>query len=308
MKSYSGSALTQFNIDDGLAMRHDAPCWHRFWRVGLSNSLDCGQQVSYHRGQGMDFEEIRPYHRGDDQRHIDWSAVARTGKLYTKVFKQENQQSAWVMLTPSASMHFASTGRLKSVLACQAMSALMWSACQAQVAIGCMVLDGSYCLKPKQDHKQDIVDTCHHLATMHQQPFVDVSAEQQLESFNYFLSCKRPGDQILWITDYVDHHLYEQWLMSLSECHRIMIIFIYDLLESTCPPTGWYQYQSAGKVMHLDLASPQGRSQYLGRWQQRLQGLTTLKSQGIGVWPLATHAELVDQWVECREDLWTTVS
>lgn len=38
------------------------------------------------RGQGMEFEEVRLYEAGDDVRHIDWAATARTNEVLLKTF------------------------------------------------------------------------------------------------------------------------------------------------------------------------------------------------------------------------------
>jgi len=49
------------------------------------------QAVTSHvyRGHGMDWVDTRAYQAGDDLRHLDWRATARSGKATTKVF-QEN--------------------------------------------------------------------------------------------------------------------------------------------------------------------------------------------------------------------------
>ena len=48
-----------------------------------------GLHTSKMRGRGIDFEEFRPYQQGDDIRTIDWRVTARTGKPFTKVFREE---------------------------------------------------------------------------------------------------------------------------------------------------------------------------------------------------------------------------
>ena len=51
----------------------------------------CREYRSAFRGQGMEFEEVRPYVPGDDVRHIDWNVTARTGAPHIKEFREERE-------------------------------------------------------------------------------------------------------------------------------------------------------------------------------------------------------------------------
>ena len=48
-------------------------------------------------GKGTSFLYIREYVEGDELRHIDWKATARTGKLLVKVFESESQKSSTII-------------------------------------------------------------------------------------------------------------------------------------------------------------------------------------------------------------------
>jgi uncharacterized protein (DUF58 family) len=50
------------------------------------------------RGQGREFESMRDYVRGDEMRHISWMATARRGRLVTKQYQVERNQSIVVMI------------------------------------------------------------------------------------------------------------------------------------------------------------------------------------------------------------------
>ncbi len=50
------------------------------------------------RGQGREFESLRDYVRGDEMRHISWTATARRGRMITKQFQTERNQSIVVMI------------------------------------------------------------------------------------------------------------------------------------------------------------------------------------------------------------------
>jgi uncharacterized protein (DUF58 family) len=50
------------------------------------------------RGHGREFESLRDYVRGDEIRNISWTATARRGRLITKQYQIERNQSIVVML------------------------------------------------------------------------------------------------------------------------------------------------------------------------------------------------------------------
>ena len=48
-----------------------------------------GIHKSIRKGHGLEFSDLRPYSPGDDFRSIDWNALARTDKIYTKQYREE---------------------------------------------------------------------------------------------------------------------------------------------------------------------------------------------------------------------------
>src|SRR5215510_15382018 len=75
------------------------------------SSAFAGGYRSAFRGGGVEFEESRPYTPGDDVRHLDWNALARTGSPYVKRFREERDQTLLLALDVSRSMGFASGAR-----------------------------------------------------------------------------------------------------------------------------------------------------------------------------------------------------
>jgi uncharacterized protein (DUF58 family) len=50
------------------------------------------------RGLGREFESLRDYQLGDEQRNIAWPATARRGKIITREFTTERSQQVWIVL------------------------------------------------------------------------------------------------------------------------------------------------------------------------------------------------------------------
>lgn len=66
-----------------------------------------GLHRSPHRGFSVEFSEHREYVPGDELRHLDWQAYARSDRYYIKLYEQETNLRAVIVLDTSGSMKFA---------------------------------------------------------------------------------------------------------------------------------------------------------------------------------------------------------
>src|ERR1700685_4527674 len=66
-----------------------------------------GLRKSPHRGFSVEFSEHREYVPGDEIRHLDWRAYGRSDRYYVKLYEQETNLRATLVLDTSASMKFA---------------------------------------------------------------------------------------------------------------------------------------------------------------------------------------------------------
>ena len=84
-----------------------------------------GRHASRLRGRGLNFEELRDYMPADDVRSIDWKVTARTGKPHVRVFTEERDRPALIVVDQRMSMFFGSVLNMKSVTAaeCAALAA-----------------------------------------------------------------------------------------------------------------------------------------------------------------------------------------
>lgn len=65
-----------------------------------------GLHKSPHRGFSVEFSEHREYVAGDELRHLDWRAYARSDRYYIKLYEQETNLRATLVLDTSMSMQF----------------------------------------------------------------------------------------------------------------------------------------------------------------------------------------------------------
>ena len=84
------------------------------WRVirRLDGRLMGGYRTA-HRGAGTDLAGLRDYVEGDDARHIDWNVTARLNEPQLRVFTEDRELTAWLVLDRSASMAVGVPGRGK---------------------------------------------------------------------------------------------------------------------------------------------------------------------------------------------------
>jgi uncharacterized protein (DUF58 family) len=66
--------------------------------------LLAGEFRSVFRGQGIEFEDVRPYQPGDDVRAMDWKVTARTGEPHIKRYIEEREQFLYLLVDLSASV------------------------------------------------------------------------------------------------------------------------------------------------------------------------------------------------------------
>src|SRR5574344_1279761 len=108
-------------------------------RILTNKLIDDQLSGDYHstfKGQGVEFDEVRPYVPGDDVRTIDWNVTARTGSPHVKRFSEERELTVIFLVDVSGSQVFGSGSRSKSELAAEITSLLAMTAIRNQDKIG----------------------------------------------------------------------------------------------------------------------------------------------------------------------------
>jgi len=89
----------------------------------LSTRGRFGEQATTAIGSGSDFAELRGYYAGDDPRHIDWRATARSKVPLLRTYHSEFSQPYCLLIDRRSAMRFATRKRLKVT---QALRAALW--------------------------------------------------------------------------------------------------------------------------------------------------------------------------------------
>jgi len=178
-----------------------------------TRSFVAARRKSQWRGEGREFESLRDYVRGDEMRHISWTATARRGKLVTRQYQMERDQTILIAMDAGRLM----TGRLENEtkldLAVHAALALMSAAARAGDNAGLLVFGRRIkaFLPPKRgaEHLDAALEALHAIEPEMIEPsysraFEFVSANSQRRSL------------VVVLTDLVDEEGSSELLSSLK--------------------------------------------------------------------------------------------
>ena len=98
-----------------------------------------GTTATRPRGQGHEIREIRPFADGDDPRHLDAAATARTGALQVRSFHEDRDRTLMLIADFRRPMLWG-TARLRSVAMAEALAVAGWQAVSDGGAAGVAVL------------------------------------------------------------------------------------------------------------------------------------------------------------------------
>ncbi len=152
-KDYPQDVFT--SLKELLGMEQYARYFSLLARKQKVKSILGGRHASKLRGRGLDFEEVRQYVKGDDIRNIDWKVTARTKTTHTRVFSEEKEKPALIVVDQSKSMFFGSQKRTKSVVAAELASLAAFRVLKQGDRVGGIVFadNGIDIVFPKRDRR-----------------------------------------------------------------------------------------------------------------------------------------------------------
>ncbi|GAW86914.1 conserved hypothetical protein [Bathymodiolus platifrons methanotrophic gill symbiont] len=233
-----------------------------------------GGYVSRTKGRGMEFDEVRMYQAGDDIRSIDWRVTARTGKTHTKLFREERERPVFISVDYRASMQFATRGVFKSVQAAKLAGLLAWVAERHGDRIGGQIFTDTSCreLKP-QNGKQAVLHFFNALVKTEAKQ-TPINLEQIIARLNHHV---KPGSLVYIISDFRGiNHTIENYLAKLARHCDVIMILVYDPLESHLPAKGRYRFTDTKTDIVVDTSDKQQIMSYQEKFSQHCSYLQTL--------------------------------
>ena len=178
-----------------------------------AHSVLAVQRKAVLRGEGREFESMRDYVRGDELRHISWTATARRGKLTTRQYQIERDQTIIIALDAGRLM----TGRIgdetKFDTAIHAALALMSAAARGGDNCGLLVFGRKVkkYLPPKKGigHIDAVLETLHNLEP-------ELIEPSYSRAFQFIASNSKKRSFVVILTDLVDKESSKELINSLK--------------------------------------------------------------------------------------------
>ena len=224
-------------------------------------NLLAGEYLSTFKGQGMEFEEVRPYTPGDDVRAIDWNVTARMGEPYIKCYVEERELTVLLAVDISSSLEFGSAVRSKRETAAELAAFLAFSAIQNNDKIGLLLFHSQpeTFIPPRKGQKHALRIVREVLAHPNVQKSTSPSrlkrifarsenaASRSTNLASALQFCQKVLHRkvvLFFISDFLDS-AYLVELRRAHQKHDVIAVWITDPKEKNLPSSGLVTFQDA---------------------------------------------------------------
>ena len=246
-----------------------------------------GNTATRRRGQGHEIRELRPFTDGDDPRHIDAAATARTGTPQLRSFHEDREHNLMLIADFRRPMLWGTRGRLRSVAAAEALVLAGWRAILAGGAVGVIALTdaGLQAQLPRPRHRgmagvAGCLERAHaaaleggRAAAQPLAPMLMQAARQVPRGAGVLLATglDLPGEGL------------DAALAALRARGVLQLLLIEDAVEITPPRQALPCADPSGEAGHLRFDPlPAAREERAARYQRQGQTVRRIASDGAG--------------------------
>jgi uncharacterized protein (DUF58 family) len=254
------------------------------------------------RGRGLNFEEIRGYLPGDDVRSIDWKVTARTQKTHVRVFTEERDRPALIVVDQRIAMYFATRRAFKSVVAAELGAASVWRVLDQGDRPGAVVFDdaGWETVRPHRSRKT-AMRILEIIAEKNRSLSADAPVEPNPAILNRVLDTvnERAGHDylIVLISDFdgVDDDT-DDILGRMAKHNDVLAMPVFDPSAQSGLPTGRMVVSGGELQMEIDTAKGLVQRRMKDLVGRRLSRVMQWQDQlGVPVLPISTESDPLDQ-------------
>ena len=262
---------------------------------GLSSNIFAGQYHSAFRGRGMAFSEVREYQYGDDVRDIDWNVTARFSKPYVKVFEEERELTAMLLIDVSGSLDFGTQHQLKREMVTEIAATLAFSAIQNNDKIGVIFFSDKVekYIPPKKGRKH-ILYIIRGMLDFH----ADSRRTDVAQALEFLTGVSKRRCTAFLLSDFYVEQSFQQQLTIANRKHDVVAIQVYDKRGCELPNVGLMKLVDAetGHEQYIDTSSRRLRESYRRYWQKRQSALKeTFAKSSVDTISIATDEDFVKQ-------------
>lgn len=235
-------------------------------RILTNRLIDDQLSGDYHstfKGQGVEFDEVRPYVAGDDVRSIDWNVTARTGVPFIKRFSEERELTVMFLVDVSGSQSYGSVKRSKAELAAEVSSLLALTAIRNQDKIG-LILFSDKIVKyiPPRKGRQSVMRLVREVLAAEDEA---TGGTDLVGALRFLNGVQKRRAVVFLVSDFLTRdESYEKLLRVVSRRHDVVCIPVSDPAESELPDVGLAELEDpeTGELLLVDTSDASVRRQF----------------------------------------------
>ena len=272
-------------------------------RILTNKLIDDQLSGDYHstfKGQGVEFDEVRPYLVGDDVRTIDWNVTAKTGIPYIKRFSEERELTILFMVDVSGSQGYGSVRRSKMELAAEVTALLALTAIRNQDKIG-LVLFSDQIVKyiPPRKGRDSVMRLVREVLAAEDEASGGTDIGAALRFLN---GVQKRRAVVFLVSDFIVGDgdrgaAFERLLRATARHHDMVCVPVGDPAERNLPDVGLVELEDpeTGELALVDTSSAKVRRAFAERAAADEEELRKffLKT-GIDTMPIATDRPYID--------------
>lgn len=225
--------------------------------LAISNNLtEMGIKRVRRVGNNTEFEQIKSYVQGDDYRHINWKASARTHHLMVNVYTDERSQQIINVIDKGRIMQQAFEGMTILDYAINASLVLSYVALHRDDKAGVITFADKFSdfIKPDRGPAQmnDILECLYHQTTN----FAESDYSSLVVNTNHLVGRR---SLLILYTNFFDYNgMLRQlpYLRQLNSRHRLLVVFFIDeerrdfINQQPRSIRDYYEHSIAAKIDH----------------------------------------------------------
>ncbi len=268
-------------------------------RILTNRLIDDQLSGDYHstfKGQGVEFDEVRPYVAGDDVRTIDWNVTARAGVPYIKRFSEERELTVLFMVDVSGSQGYGSVRRSKMELAAEVTALLALTAIRNQDKIG-LVLFSDKIVKyiPPRKGRDSVMRLVREVLAAEDgaEGGTDVAA-----ALKFLNGVQKRRAVVFLVSDFLaDREAFGRLLTAAARRHDVVCVPVEDPAESVLPNVGLVELEDpeTGELAIVDTSSASVRRQFAAKADEERESLMKFFMRtGMDTLPISTDKPYID--------------
>ena len=267
-------------------------------RILTNKLIDDQLAGDYHssfKGQGVEFDEVRPYQVGDDVRTIDWNVTAKTGVPYIKRFAEERELTILFLVDVSGSQGYGSVRRSKMELAAEATALLALTAIRNQDKIG-LILFSDRIVKyiPPRKGRDSVMRLVREVLAAEDDAQGGTDVEGALKFLN---GVQKRRAVVFLVSDFLGTRGDAKMLRAAARHHDLICVPVSDPAESALPDVGLVELEDpeTGELVLADTSSASVRRAFAAQAEQENEALKKFFAKtGIETLPISTDKPYID--------------